>query len=264
MKRNLTYQRIFIKECNEQNSDFISLFNIFRQTLKPDMQLREFKAYYYSSKLKYIDVTFVLFNQMVIGFCAAAFYKAVIGNKNYTIGRAATGILEAHRGNVLPKWKLYKKYMYYKLMHPFSKCILSAYVANPLIYAMLCKYTGIAYPKASINAPKKIIDIKNQLLRSQNLHTKENTPFVVEIHFCVKLGEKEQVRIFESSNNDVKYYLKINPKFRQQYGVLVIIPVTLKNISFTAAKFMYHSVIRLLIYLYHIEISTKKRKSNFV
>jgi len=64
MKQNLIYRRVSIKDCSEANKDFQTLFNIFRQTLKPDMRFREFKAYYASARLHYIDVTFILVNQV--------------------------------------------------------------------------------------------------------------------------------------------------------------------------------------------------------
>jgi hypothetical protein len=247
MKQMITYRQAFIRDCSEQNENFKALFNIFKLTLKPDMQFREFKVYYCSAKLVYIDVTFVLSNQTIIGFCAAAFYTTLINNKLHTIGRAATGIMEQYRGNTLPKWKLYKKYIAYWRRHPFRNFILTAYVANPLIYAMICKYTGVAYPKMSSDAPPKIIDIKNELLRSQHLQAKENQPFVVEIHFCVALSDQEQDRIFKSRDGAVKYFLKINPKFRQQYGVLVIIPVNMKNILLSAYKFLYHKNAKIFL-----------------
>jgi len=259
MKQNLIYRRVYIKDCAEQNKDFKTLFNIFRQTLKPDMRFREFKAYYASAQLHYIDVTFIFIDETVIGFCAAAFYNALINGKQYTIGRAATGILESYRNNnALPKWKLYKKYIQYHIKHPLRPFVLSAYVANPLIYAMICKYTGIAYPKYSSTPPDNIVNIKNELLRSQNLHSKENPAFVVEIHFCVSIGKKDEERIFKSENGDVKYYLKINPGFRHQHGVLVIIPVTLKNITLSTSRFIYYHLRKFSISLQNIEIGMAK------
>jgi hypothetical protein len=241
MKQNFKYRQTLITEYSEKNQDFQTLFSIFRATLKPDMRFREFKAYFFSAKLDYIDVTFVLLDQKIIGFCSAAFYKSIINNEKHIIGRAATGIMENHRGNALPKWKLYKKYIYYWIKHPFQKIILSAYVANPLIYAMICKYTGVAYPQSSLEPPANIINLKNELLLSQNLLAKENPPFVVEIHFCVAISNAEQERIFKSNDGAIKYFLKINPKFRQQHGVLVIIPINLKNIMHSSFKFLYYN-----------------------
>ena len=246
MKQNVTYQHAFIKDCSAENAEFITLYNIFKLSLKPGMLFREFKAYYCSAKLDYIDATFIWVDNVIAGFCSAAFYTTFINGKACTIGRAATGILENYRGHTLPKWKLYKKYIAYWCKHPLRQFILSAYVANPLIYAMICKYTGVAYPKEMTSPTPAIINIKNELLRSQNLKSKEDPEFVVEIHFCVSISDKEQERIFKSSNSNVKYFLKINPKFTRQHGVLVIIPVNLKNIAMSSWKFLYYNNAKML------------------
>ena len=153
MHSTISYRRVILRECSTEEKDFLDLYDIFRATLKPDLSFREFKAYYYSAKLEYIDITFILAGgwegrgdrgSRIIGFCSAAFYSADAGRSRTIIGRAATGILEAYRGRALPKWKLYYKYICYWRRHPFRSIILSAYVANPLIYGMICKYTGIA------------------------------------------------------------------------------------------------------------------------
>ncbi|MDQ6763419.1 MAG: hypothetical protein M3015_12435, partial [Bacteroidota bacterium] len=189
-----------------------------------------------------------------------------INKKACTIGRAATGILENYRGKTLPKWKLYKKYIDYWYKHPFHQFILSAYVANPLIYSMICKYTGMAYPQSGAIPPAHIRSIKNDLLHSQNLHLKEDPEFVVEIHFCVAISEKEQERIFKSKDGAVKYFLKINPKFREQHGVLVIIPVNFKNITLSSFKFLYHKNVKLISKLkakFNRHGDTLEQKINF-
>lgn len=241
MRQAFSYRRILLTDCSESITNVQMLFGIFRATLKPDMQFREFKAYFYSGRLEYIDVTFILDDATVIGFCSAAFYAASIGKREYTIGRAAIGILERYRGRTLPKWKLYRKYIDYWLTHPLRRVILSAYVANPLIYAMICKYTGIAYPRmGSGPIPEKIIRLKDALLRRQRLHAAAAHPFVVEIHFSVSMGGWDLERIYTSNDRNVRYFLAINPVFRRRHGVLVLIPVSGWNILLSSGLFLYY------------------------
>jgi hypothetical protein len=244
MHSTISYRRVILRECSTEEKDFLDLYYIFRATLKPDLSFREFRAYYYSAKLEYIDISFILSGNRIIGFCSAAFYSADAGRSKTIIGRAATGILEAYRGRALPKWKLYCKYIRYWGRHPFRSIILSAYVANPLIYAMICKYTGIAYPHPASPVPAAIIQLKDELLRGQRIGIPADNAFVVPIHFSVALGEKERQRIFTSRDPSVGYFVKINPKFLQRYGVLVIIPVNLKNILWSSWKFLYYKKLR--------------------
>ncbi len=247
MQHSIRYERLLITDCSGVNTDFARLFVIFRATLKPDMRFAEFRQYYCSAKLEYIDATLVMAGNEAIGFCAAAFYTLLINNGKYTIGRAATGILPVYQGNSLPKWQLYRKYMRYWLRHPFTKIILSAYVANPVIYAMICKYTGIAYPRRNAPAPPHIVQLKDKLLKSQRLTRREKNEFVVELHFDVSIGIKEQERIFTSKNRNILYFLQINPAFRQKQGVVVIIPVNLQNIFLSMGRFFYYCMLQKIM-----------------
>jgi hypothetical protein len=247
MRQAFSYRRTMLTDCDPANPDIQTLFEIFRATLKPEMQFREFKAYFYSGRLEYIDVTFILDGRLVIGFCSAAFYTAEIGrspgrpgNRDHTIGRAAIGIREQYRGRTLPKWKLYRKYVDYWLTHPLRRMILSAYVANPLVYAMICKYTGIAYPRGRGQVPEKIIRLKDALLRRQRLRAAAGHPFVVEIHFSVAMSGMDLERIYTSNDRNVRYFLAINPVFRQRHGVLVLIPVNGLNILLSSGLFLYY------------------------
>ena len=246
MRTAFDHRTIMITDCSEANPDFRALYVIFRETLKPEMQFREFRAYFCSGRLEYIDVTFILDEGKTIGFCSAAFYKALIGKRRYTIGRAAIGILEGYRGRTLPKWKLYSKYIAYWRAHPLRRIILSAYVANPLIYAMICKYTAIAYPRQRGRIPGRVVGLKDTLLRRQQLQAQGAHPFVVEIHFCVAMDGTELERIFTSRDKNVLYFLKINPVFRRRHGVLVLIPVHGWNILLSAGLFLYYFMGKVL------------------
>jgi hypothetical protein len=244
MQSEIRYRRVILRECSVEDKDYMELYGIFRATLKPDISFREFKAYYQSSRLEYIDITFILAQGRVVGFCSAAFYTGMVGERMTVIGRAATGILEEYRGRTLPKWKLYWKYIAYWRRHPLRTILLSAYVANPLIYAMICKYTGIAYPHPLAPAPAAIVKLKNALMRQQRPGVPAEDGFVMPIHFSVAIGKKEQERIRASRDPAIGFFVQINPRFLQQYGVLVIIPIGLRNILWSSWKFVYHKLIR--------------------
>ena len=86
MRPEIRYRRVILTECSAAEREFMELYAIFRATLKPDMPFREFKAYYHSSRLEYIDITFILAGSRVVGFCSAAFYAGAAGNRKIVIG----------------------------------------------------------------------------------------------------------------------------------------------------------------------------------
>ena len=234
--QTITLKNCSITTCETSSKKFMHLYSIFTATLHPGMSFRKFRAFYYSKSLDYIDVTFMYRAGKQIGFCAAAFYRTTMDGRPVVIGRAATGMLPDERGGRLPVRSLYAKYMCYKLRHPLARILLTVYVANPLMYAMICKYTGIVYPRLAVDVNGKITRLKDNILQHGNLKEKELSPFVVKVHFKVQLGEDIIKRSLESNDIFVRYYLSINPHFQQQCGVLTIVPVTWENVLRSCAR----------------------------
>lgn len=238
MRTPTALRHAVITDCSTTCPDFWQLYLIFCDTLYPRMPFAAFRRYYLAEGFEYIDATFILHKNAVVGFCAAAFYKSTTGGKAFTLARAATGLQAGNRGQALPKWALYFKYIRYKLHHPFARLVLTGYIANPLVYAMICKYTGIVFPKAGTPIPSAVKDLKTTILQSSGLAAKEDPEFVVKIHFQVAMGADIVKRIFESEDVYVKHFLSINPRFQEQFGVMVIIPVNWENILRSSQKFI--------------------------
>ncbi len=227
-----------IRECSLNNPAFWKLYSIFKDTLNPGMDFRVFRKYYYTEGFQYIDVSFLEINKKTVGFCAAAFYNSGKGKNDFVLARSATGILQEARGQGLPKWILYLKYIKYKTIHPLSNLVLSGYIANPLIYAMICKYTGIVYPRLSQQIPAGFTGLRKQILQRSGIDKAPDNDFVFKIHFQVNMGADILKRITDSKDIYVKYFLSINPRFLEQFGLMVIIPVTWENIIKSSVRFI--------------------------
>jgi hypothetical protein len=227
-----------LEEIDASNLCCQALYDIFCKTLKPEMSFREFRSYYQNEALERIEGFLIKKDGVVIGFCTAAFYHLVVKGKHYVIGRSAVGIIEAERHKRLPVWSLFAKFIIYKRRHPFYRLVMTGYIANPIIYAMLCKYVGIVYPREGQAVSDEILSFKNELLRKSGLLKSERHPFVLRIHFSVKLLAGDVERIMSSVSSHVRYFLQINPLFREQYGVMVIIPVTWYNILLSVYNYV--------------------------
>lgn len=248
MPKKLFSQTIIIKDCTEANIHFWKLYRIFRLTICPGMPYKIFEAYYKSKNLDYINATFFYDSKNELaGFCTAAFYKTIIANKPVTIARSATGFLKNHQGKALSKWKLYSKFMQYKLNNPFRRLILTIYAGNPLIYNMICKYTGIVYPKVGKRVPEKIIVIKNEILHAGKLQHREAEPFVVKINFEVQKSEEFKQRAKTSNNIHVQFFIE---KTGMKYcnTLLLIIPITFLNILLSIWLIIKYSQLQIVCF----------------
>lgn len=247
-----TLRNFDLSDVNSSPSSLEVLFGIFKTTLNPDLTEREFNQYLFGCHPDSFEMSFIYKEQQLAGFATSAAYPRKVNGKKVVILRSAFGILDEYKNGRFPLHSLFYKYMRYKLTHLFTPVYVAGFMANPLMYAMICKYTLRCYPnRKQVKAPAKLLLFKDDLLTSMRLKRKEVAPFVLKIHFQVKFREKDIKRIEGSQDPDVKYYLSINPGYQEQYGVLVLVPVTLPNMAYTFCRYCWrriqkgvHSVLR--------------------
>ncbi|MEO8403774.1 MAG: hypothetical protein ABI480_04245 [Chitinophagaceae bacterium] len=231
-----------LSDINPDKNLLDVLFEIFRLTLNPSLTKREFMLYYFGQYPDSFDMTFIYKENNLAGFCTSAAYPRRVNGKKIVILRSAFGLLDTYKKGKFPLQGLFFKYMRYKLRHLFTPVYVAGFMANPLMYAMICKYTLKCYPRRNDNTPEKILAFKNDLLKSMNLDKKEVNPFVLKIHFQVKFKETDIDRFVKSTDKDVQYFLSINPGYNDQMGVLVLVPVTLPNMTYTFFRYLLRKV----------------------
>lgn len=227
----LALSNIALTTFGENNQAIKDLYTIFSETLNKNYSYEEFLLFYFQGKPHYMDISFIKTDGRIIGFMCVAFYKHLLGSQTYTVCRGATGMKEEYRGGHFPSWNFYRKFIEYKLKHPFEKLYIIAYVANPLVYSMICKNAYKVYPKDGVSIPPSISRLREKILEFNGFSEKEIAPFVLKIHFQVNISLKDEERIFSSNDKYVQYYLDRNPYFQKQIGIMTIIPVSWRNIS---------------------------------
>lgn len=232
----LKQKHIALSNFDEPNTSLQELYRIFSETLNKNLTYREFRFFYFRNKPHYMDISFLSEGEKTVGFICVTFYRHQLGDKMYTICRGAAGIHENYRGGKLPNWLLCWKYIKYKLRHPSEKMYITGYMANPILYSMICKYTHKVYPKAGIKVPDCIHELRGKLISYYGLQKKVIAPFVLKIHFQVHMNTKDEKRIYESKDRDIKYYLQLNPDFQNQVGIMTLVPVTWYNVSISALR----------------------------
>ena len=130
----------------------------------------------------------------------------------------------------MPFSLLCRRIIYYRMQHPFHPIYMVAYLANPIVYATIAKYTAAYWPSRLKETPTFINKLKGSILVAGQMAHLEVRPFVLRIHFPVQFSEATLKRIYASNNLDIKYYLDINPDFINQMGVITIVPVRWFNI----------------------------------
>ena len=217
---------------------FQRLYWIFKETLYPAMTYEKFVKFYTGSKPHYMQITFLTEAGEDIGFFTCAYSHMQLMDRRSTVCRVAIGILKEHHGGKMPFGALCRRIISYKFRHPFTPVYMVAYLANPLVYATIAKYTAEHWPARNKATPQVICDLKENILRESKMQNIEVRDFVLKIHFPVSLSEALIKRIFGSKNPDVKFYLERNPEFTKQMGLMTIVPVRWFNVFANIHKAM--------------------------
>jgi hypothetical protein len=236
-----SYPQVTITDCNDDDN-FKKLYAIFTGILCPGMSERVFLHFYHADTLQYIDVTFIEEADKTIGFCAAAFYTLQANNTEYVIGRAAIGLLPEYQGGGLPIKRLFYKFIRYKCRYPKAQLVLTGYIANPLVYDMICRYTGIMYPMEGQKLSSKMASFHDAVIKSQVKPLPGKHAWVTKLHFHVAQSSAVMQRVWKSTSRHVKAYLKMNPDYNGRYGLIVLVPVTWSNIVVSVTKLTFRSI----------------------
>jgi hypothetical protein len=242
----IQYKNVIIANLSKSNADYLRLYSIFRGTVSPGISFKDFHAYYFQKDLDYISVCFCFRGNEIIGFCSAAFYKTTINNKKVCIGRSATGFITTAQGNAMPKWILFSKFLDYKLKHLPTRLIFTAFIVNPIMYAMVCKYTALVWPRINIKTPEDIVQIQKSIA---GINTSETLVPYIHVSFEVYINKTIRERVESSKSKHIKHYLCLNPAYTENNGLIVIIPFTVLNIIASSMLFAYYGCIKNLSFV---------------
>lgn len=206
------------------------LFNIFNETVREALTIDAIRNRY--QETYQVDLFFLKQNGQDIGFAMITFYKTKHQNKTIFFARPAMGILNSARGAKFPMEKYIAAFMRFKLKHPFTPVMMFTCPVNPIPYAASSKYWIDSFPKHNKAYPPAIQAIKQTALNFfQTPEIREN---VLRLPFGPLLNDNDIRRFYErkSSNPHVAYFLANNPNFLQNESLVLMIPVSFKNIAY--------------------------------
>ncbi len=215
------------------------LYVILKATLCPEMSYRKFLKFYLNSNPHCMQITFLQDRGNDIGFFTCTYSHTQLVGQKTTVCRVAIGVLSQYHGGVMPFGLLCRRIIYYRIQNPFLPLYMVAYLANPIVYATIAKYTAAYWPCRLKQTPVFINKLKDDILACGKMANLEVSPFVLRIHFAVQLSTALKNRIYGSNNPDIKFYLSINPGFLNQMGVMTVVPVRWSNIMANIWKAMF-------------------------
>ncbi len=178
-----------------------------------------------------------------VGYCAVHRFHVPVFNRPCVIVRAEAGILRKYRGRSLTLWFGFAKAIQYRLRHPFSELYYLGTFVHPSVFYMFSRYFCEYYPRVDTPLPLQIKDLMLELAKIFQIKAVRGNNFLSrEVGWITKESEADSLFWQKHTHPAVKFYLAANPTYAQGSGLLVLVPLTLSNISRSLTRFLQNKL----------------------
>lgn len=226
----LTYRKYCLFQLNADPEIQENLFQLFKEILNPALTRAEFQSYLFKMCPCDIFLLLVYDGDKAVGFCFAGFYPFLVNKKNVYVARVALGLQDRYRGRNLPLSTFFMGFLRFKLSHPGAEIVLMNFVLNPIVYRMTHEYSARAYPREKGTTPPFLLELKNKILERMGLKENVRDSLLVNTPFRVVQSPEQVSRFEKSANKLIQEFLRMNPAYNHQTGVLMLVPVNTRNL----------------------------------
>ena len=171
-------------------------------------------------------------DQSGIGYCAVHRYRRQVHGQNAIILRAEAGLVPEYRGRGVTYGFGIVRALIEKLSHPFTSVYYLGTLVHASSYHLFCKYFRRIYPDPNIETPADIQEIARQLIESfPDPAVLPEDPFVRDVGWVTIETPQEKHLNERLDPPDVQFFKFRNPGFSQGHGLVVLIPITLLNLT---------------------------------
>lgn len=171
-------------------------------------------------------------DQSVIGYCAVHRYRRQVNGRNAIVLRAEAGLMpEFRRRGATYGFGIVGAFIE-KISHPFTPVYYLGTLVHPSSYHLFCKYFSRVYPHPDIEMPTDIQEIARQLIESfPDPAVLPADPFVRDVGWVTIETPQEKYLNEQVDPLDVQFFKFRNPGFSRGHGLVVLIPLTLRNLT---------------------------------
>jgi len=232
MNRQITGHKIIKTDSlNEsQRVDFINKLYLVHTEIFSGVDLQTFRAYILNPKAAGQKIMLLYDDTAIIGYCAVHFFNVIEHNTYYVI-RAEAGILPQYRGNSPLSRFMFIEIFKYALMHGFRNVYYLGTLVHPSPYHNFHKFCDVIYPSFKHETPQIIINTITELVHYFAITLQGDIGgLICQVGWITREEADEQLKWQQRKEEDIQYYLKRNPAYKEGLGLITIIPFTLINL----------------------------------
>jgi hypothetical protein len=189
---------------------------------------------------QFTKIALFLNKKKIIGFCGIRYerLKKIIKANVSTIYYGQMFIDKQFRGKFLIQKIGLMLAVKYKLMHPQTKLFMWGDTIGYKAYLLIIKSFPEAYPSPNYPTTPEIKRVRDFLGRKYYSHNYNKELGVVYKNQNRIKDADAKIKSSDTENPLIRYYTHINKHHKRGDGILVIIPVTFKNVTYTMMKYM--------------------------
>lgn len=168
----------------------------------------------------------------LVGYCAFHRYARALNGEPVIVLRAEAGLLPEYRGKALAHWFGMFGALREKLRHPFTRVFYFGTLVHPSSYRFFCKYFPTIFPRHDQDAPDDIRALAIAVADSwEDPAVSPDAPLVRDVGWVTIETLEHPAFISDEGRADIRYFETVNPGYTRGHGLVVLLPVTLGNVS---------------------------------
>jgi hypothetical protein len=185
----------------------------------------------------------------LVGYCAVHIFERTIDSRSIGVIRAEAGLLPGYRGSSATLWFGGSEALRYKALHPLRTVVLFATPVHPSSYHMLSKYLWRSYPYPRRSTPPWVQRLLAALADTSGSDAADAAdPLLRDVGWITRETAEDRRNSEASPEVDNRYYVRRNPGYGRGVGLAMIAPLSLANLTVSAAQYLSHLALRGLLW----------------
>lgn len=171
------------------------------------------------------------------GYCAVHRYRRRVAGRDVIVIRAEAGLRPEYRGRGTTYWFGMVCALANKLRHPFTPVYYLGTLVHPSSYHLFWKYFPRVFPYPDGRFAASMRALALELVEGfPDEAVSADDPMIRDVGWITIDSPQEVVLAHRPDLPDVWFFKTRNPGYRQGHGLVVLVPITFRNVLAALAR----------------------------
>ncbi|OQS12095.1 hypothetical protein B0T37_06330 [Chromobacterium violaceum] len=178
-------------------------------------------------------------NGRLVGYCTMHRFRRQIGGRTCSVLRVQSGLYKEFRGKNSNITFLMSQVMYHWLQHPLRPLYFFGVMLHPSSYAVLHRFSHRFWPAPGQDDHHPLAAKAYELFASFNITpVSPDRPFIANLGILTREGKDDHQIWQNSTKPSDRFFLSVNPGYRQGDGLLALVPLSPVAVGHALARWL--------------------------